>query len=71
MFKCVYKADMTEHAKESEARRVPCERHLGLTEPITTKDFIWLKAFYKHATCSSVKALKTQKINYKHMYIIQ
>ena len=37
MFKCVYKADMTEHAKESEAQRVPCERHLGLAEPITTK----------------------------------
>ena len=52
MFKGVYKADMTKtidkHAKESEARRVPCERHLGQTEPITTKDFIWLKAFYKH-----------------------
>ena len=66
MFKCIYKADMTEQQinmqKKSQARQVPCERHLGLTEPITTKDVIWLKA-----TCSSVKALKSQIINYKHM----
>ena len=48
MFKCVYNADMTEqqiNMQKKEARRVPCERHLGLIEPITTKDFIWLKAF--------------------------
>ena len=56
------------HTKGSEAWPVPCEHHLGLTEPITTKDFIWLKAFYKHATCSSVKALKIQIIKYKHIY---
>ena len=59
---CVYKSYMTEqkkkHAHESVA--LGSFHHLGLTEPITTKYFIWLKAF-KHATCSSVKVTKIDR----------
>ena len=46
---------MDKHAKKSEARRVPCERHLGLTDPITT-------------SMQFSQGFKTQIINYKHIY---
>ena len=35
-----------------------CKRRPGLTEPIATKDFIWLVGFLT-ATCSSVGAFNT------------
>ena len=40
MIKCVHKADMTEQEINMQKKARPCERHLGLTEPITTKDCI-------------------------------
>ena len=46
MFRCGYKAYMTEKYVNKHARKrspeEPCERHLGLLEPMETKDFILL-----------------------------